>query len=224
MGIQVTDYTWVNNSKSIMSISVCFILFILLKNFVEAEETCQQEASKVCGDLVIDENWKYLTNYCFLSQHGKFEYDVSYEAKFGTINIGLYYDTVSQWNRVYGDTADLKTCEEKASVLKPQNNQIIQLTPDLNVSGCKIVNDTISGKDHIHCRGSINFNTARPRWWYFTVFDCKSTEGLQFSYKFTMTNGHYVNDDEIVCKNGGQKLQSYFLLLIGSWMFAILTF
>ena len=88
----------------------------------------------------------------------------------------------------------------------------------------KIVNETLSGKERIHCQGSRNFNTVRPRQWYFTVFDCNSTEGLQLSYKMFMTNdAQNENDDEIICKNGGQKLQSYFLLLIGSWVFAILT-
>ena len=85
---------------------------------LKAEETCPQVDMKLYGDVVIEENWKYLAKYCFLSQNGKFEYDISYEANFGTLNLGLYYGNADQWDRVYGNNSDLKTCKEKESVLK----------------------------------------------------------------------------------------------------------
>ena len=85
---------------------------------VKAEETCPQVDMKLYGDVAANENWKYLAKYCFSSQNGKFEYDISYEANFGTLNLGLYYGKSDQWDRVYGNNSDLKTCKEKISVLK----------------------------------------------------------------------------------------------------------
>lgn len=89
-----------------------WILFLLLfkSGFTEAK--------LVRGHLLSGENWKFLARFCFLSMHGKFEYDVMYDASYGVQNIDLYYDTASQWARVYGDHSDLVTCREKESVLK----------------------------------------------------------------------------------------------------------
>ena len=76
------------------------------------------QAKVVRGHLLTGENWKFLARFCFLSMHGKFEYDIIYDASYGEQNIDLYYDTKNQWSRVYGDSADLTTCSEKESVLK----------------------------------------------------------------------------------------------------------
>ena len=67
-------------------------------------------AKIVYGHLLTGENWKFLARFCFLSDHGKFTYDIRYDASYGVQNIDLYYDTESQWSRVYGDSADLTTC------------------------------------------------------------------------------------------------------------------
>ena len=75
----------------------------------------------VQGHLLTGDNWKFLARFCFLSMHGKFEYDVMYDASYGVQNIDLYYDTASQWARVYGDRSDLRSCRQKESVLKVSN-------------------------------------------------------------------------------------------------------
>ena len=67
-------------------------------------------AKTVYGHLLTGENWKFLSRFCFLSNHGKFTYDVRYPASYGVQNIDLYYDTESQWSRVYGDNAVYTTC------------------------------------------------------------------------------------------------------------------
>ncbi len=173
---------------------------LLLLLMTRVEETL---GKLVSGQLFTGENWKFLARFCFLSMHGKFEYDVMYEASYGVQNIDLYYDTTTQWPRVYGDRADLTTCKQKESVLKVENNQFINLTQKMIVSGCTLVNDTSNGIDLIHCRGSRNFNTARDRWWFVAVSNCQSAKGLQLSYKFLMTNGpkhdilhHHFSADE----------------------------
>ncbi len=72
----------------------------------------------VGGHLLSGENWRFLARFCFLSLHGRFEYDVEYEESYGVQNIDLYYDTASQWARVYGERADLTNCRQKESVLQ----------------------------------------------------------------------------------------------------------
>ena len=37
---------------------------------------------------------------------------------FATTNLDLYYDTPTQWARVYGDTANLPSCRDRESVLQ----------------------------------------------------------------------------------------------------------
>ena len=41
-----------------------------------------------------------------------------YEEEYGIQNLDLYYDSPSQWARVYGKRSDLKSCAEKESVLQ----------------------------------------------------------------------------------------------------------
>ena len=41
---------------------------------------------------------------------------------FATENLDLYYDTVTQWPRVYGDNSNLTSCKEKESVLQVMLN------------------------------------------------------------------------------------------------------
>lgn len=92
-----------------------FLIFFLLRRQEKVK------AKLVRGHIVSGENWKFLARFCFLSMHGKFEYDIIYDASYGEQNIDLYYDTKHQWARVYGDSADLTTCSEKESVLKVQD-------------------------------------------------------------------------------------------------------
>lgn len=53
----------------------------------------------------------------------KYQYEVEYEEHFGPQNIDLYYDTPEQWDRVYGENGDLKTCAEKESVLQVRKSK-----------------------------------------------------------------------------------------------------
>ncbi len=83
------------------------------------------DGKKVQGYLRSGDNWAFLSRFCFLSLHGKFQYEVIYDEKFGTQNIDLYYDDPSQWELVYGGgrngRSPLRTCEEKESVLQVEN-------------------------------------------------------------------------------------------------------
>ena len=71
------------------------------------------------------------------------------------------------------------------SCLMPQveNNQFINLTTEMRVSGCEMTNSSEGGESedikYIRCRGMRNFNTARDRWWFVAVSNCNSTRGLK---------------------------------------------
>ena len=90
------------------------------------------------GELSSEENWIFLLRFCFLSLHGVLEYDIEYPEvslannsnvstwitiqAYATQNLDLYYDTVTQWPRVYGDNSNLTSCKEKESVLQVMVN------------------------------------------------------------------------------------------------------
>ena len=141
-------------------------------------------AKVVRGTMKVGENWAFVTRFCFLSNQGRFTYEANYPVEFMTQNIDLYYDTPTQWDRVYGkggaENAPLKTCRDKESVLQVANNQFINLTDKMEVSGCHI-NYQNSSKfvDMVVCEGTRNFNTARERWWFVAISNCNSTNGLE---------------------------------------------
>ncbi len=41
------------------------------------------ESKVVFGSLRTGENWHFLARFCFLSLHGRFQYEVEYEETFG---------------------------------------------------------------------------------------------------------------------------------------------
>ncbi|XP_040566711.1 transmembrane protein 145 [Lepeophtheirus salmonis] len=155
------------------------------------------------GHLWTGDNWSFLARFCFLSLHGKFEYEIQYDMSYAVQNIDLYYDTNYQWNRVYGNTKDLDTCREKESVLQVEDNQFINLTTKMVVSGCHQVTNSNKSSVSMHCKGTRNFKTVRERWWFVAISNCNSTKGLRLSYRFLMTNGekddllhHHFSADE----------------------------
>ncbi|CAG2120020.1 unnamed protein product, partial [Medioppia subpectinata] len=141
-------------------------------------------------------NWVFLTRFCFLSQDGVFEYDVSYPKSYGPQNFLLYFDSVYQWPAVYKTS---KTCDERHKILDNDNNQIISLTnfttqiKSTHASGCgeyreKYDNNTV----WYRCTHYRKFHSYRERWWFIALDNCRSTQGLRLRYKITMTNN--VND------------------------------
>ncbi|XP_053679218.1 transmembrane protein 145-like [Anopheles nili] len=84
------------------------------------------QAKYVEGHLKTSDNWAFLARFCFLSGKGKYEYLIEYEKKLGELKLLLYYDDRTQWPAVYKTD---KTCTEKLSVLHPEDNQIVPLSP-----------------------------------------------------------------------------------------------
>ncbi|XP_053659641.1 transmembrane protein 145-like [Anopheles marshallii] len=84
------------------------------------------QAKYVEGHLKTSDNWAFLARFCFLSGKGRYEYLIEYEKKLGELKLLLYYDDRTQWPAIYKTD---KTCTEKLSVLHPEDNQIVTLSP-----------------------------------------------------------------------------------------------
>ncbi|XP_033109989.1 transmembrane protein 145-like [Anneissia japonica] len=150
------------------------------------------------GLLRTTEDWHFLARFCFVSEFGRLRYEVEYPKSFEVENILLYYDEPGQWPAVYPpDDSEKKTCLEKESVMRPENNQIINLTDSYVWSGCVSTrieeeNSPISvyGDDFkFSCKGGRSFRSVRERWWYLALSNCGSSNGLYMKYKLTLTNG-----------------------------------
>ena len=65
------------NGLSVKMSSSLLFLFSLLASEAGVE------AKVVTGDLRTGENWQFLARFCFLSVHGRFQYEVEYEETYG---------------------------------------------------------------------------------------------------------------------------------------------
>ncbi|XP_063108910.1 transmembrane protein 145 isoform X3 [Cavia porcellus] len=99
-------------------------------------------------------------------------------------NILLYFDDPSQWPAVY--KAGDKDCLAKESVIRPENNQVINLTTQYAWSGCQVVSE--EGTRYLSCSSGRSFRSVRERWWYIALSKCGG-EGLQLEYEMVLTNG-----------------------------------
>lgn len=119
------------NIKSVFTHSILNILII----FILAEGTY---GKYVEGHLKTLDDWAFLARFCFLSGHGRYEYIIEYERRYGELQLLLYYDDKSQWPAVYKSG---KTCKDKLNVLSLRDNQIVTLSsrPPHNLySGCTL--------------------------------------------------------------------------------------
>ena len=67
-------------------------------------------------DLLTHENWKFVTQWCFInskSSHGEFVYDVRYDETYAVQKILMYYG-----EQFTGENSSLTSCRQKESVLK----------------------------------------------------------------------------------------------------------
>ncbi|CAH1797966.1 unnamed protein product, partial [Owenia fusiformis] len=141
------------------------------------------------GTLTTKEDWQFLSRFCFLSEKGRLEFVFEYPKSYESIDMLLYFDDEDQWPAVYKTS---KTCQQKLAVLKPENNQVINLSLRYAWSGCAIENKTWAAtgvkQEQYVCSGGRSFRSVRERWWFIAVSNCESTKGLTIKYKLTMTN------------------------------------
>ncbi|XP_058385397.1 transmembrane protein 145 isoform X2 [Diceros bicornis minor] len=141
-------------------------------------------AKYVRGNLSSKEDWVFLTRFCFLSDYGRLDFRFRYPEAKCCQNILLYFDDLSQWPAVY--KAGDKDCLAKESVIRPENNQVINLTTQYAWSGCQVVSE--EGTRYLSCSSGRSFRSVRERWWYIALSKCGG-DGLQLEYEMVLTNG-----------------------------------
>ncbi|GAA6078346.1 transmembrane protein 145, partial [Tachysurus ichikawai] len=129
-------------------------------------------------------DWVFLTRFCFLTDFGRLDFKFRYPKSRCCQNILLYFDESSQWPAVYKRPD--KNCYQKEAVLRPENNQVINLTTRYTWSGCVAEED--DGEEILSCVGGRSFRSVRERWWYIVLSKCGGG-GLQLEYEMKLTNG-----------------------------------
>uniref|UniRef100_A0A8C6TD28 Transmembrane protein 145 n=1 Tax=Neogobius melanostomus TaxID=47308 RepID=A0A8C6TD28_9GOBI len=131
--------------------------------------------------LFVFQDWVFLTRFCFLTDFGRLDFRFRYPKSRCCQNILLYFDDTSQWPAVYKRPE--KNCYQKEAVLRPENNQVINLTTRYTWSGCMVRADEV-----LSCVGGRSFRSVRERWWYIALSKCGG-DGLQLEYEMNLTNG-----------------------------------
>nr|XP_025977007.1 transmembrane protein 145 [Dromaius novaehollandiae] len=107
-------------------------------------------------------------------------------------------------------------CLAKESVIRPENNQVINLTTAYAWSGCQVLlQDSVR---YLSCASGRSFRSVRERWWYVALSKCGG-DGLQLEYEMVLTNGksfwtRHFSADEFAA--GGVEVLSL-LLCCGYW-------
>ncbi|KAL1769440.1 transmembrane protein 145 isoform X1 [Sigmodon hispidus] len=177
----------------------------------------------VRGNLSSKEDWVFLTRFCFLSDYGRLDFRFRYPEAKCCQNILLYFDDPSQWPAVY-KTRD-KDCLAKESVIRPENNQVINLTTQYAWSGCQVVSE--DGTRYLSCSSGRSFRSVRERWWYIALSKCGG-DGLQLEYEMVLTNGksfwtrHFSADEFGILETDVTFLLIFTLIFILSCYFGYL--
>ncbi|XP_054667297.1 transmembrane protein 145 [Grus americana] len=141
-------------------------------------------AKYVRGRISTKEDWVFLTRFCFLSDYGRLDFHFRYPEAKCCENILLYFDDPSQWPAVY--KKGNKDCLAKESVIRPENNQVINLTTQYAWSGCQVLlEDSVR---YLSCASGRSFRSVRERWWYVALSKCGG-DGLELEYEMVLTNG-----------------------------------
>ncbi|KAM8735884.1 transmembrane protein 145 [Acanthopagrus schlegelii] len=138
----------------------------------------------VKGIVNTKEDWVFLTRFCFLTDFGRLDFRFRYPKSRCCQNILLYFDDSSQWPAVYKRPE--KNCYQKEAVLRPENNQVINLTTRYTWSGCVVEGD--GDEEVLSCVGGRSFRSVRERWWYIALSKCGG-DGLRLEYEMKLTNG-----------------------------------
>ncbi|XP_044291234.1 transmembrane protein 145 [Varanus komodoensis] len=177
----------------------------------------------VRGNISTKEDWVFLTRFCFLSDYGRLDFQFRYPEAKCCQNILLYFDDPSQWPSVY--KKGNKDCLMKESVIRPENNQVINLTTQYAWSGCKLV--TENSVRYLSCASGRSFRSVRERWWYVALSKCGG-DGLELEYEMILTNGksfwtrHFSADEFGILETDITFLLIFILILVISCYFGYL--
>ncbi|XP_028401841.1 transmembrane protein 145-like [Dendronephthya gigantea] len=168
------------------------------------------------GEIATDrKDWQFVARFCFRKSLAKMTFHFVYPEDYCCQNVLLYFD--NQWKRVYPQK--MMNCSEKERALVPEYNQKITLSGADVHSGCYRVKSS-GGKFNLNCGGRRSFISARARWWYIAVSNCKSSKGLRLKYNMVLTNGetfwrkHFSADEQYILETDIVFLVSFVLLSI----------
>ncbi|CAM4679842.1 unnamed protein product [Lepidochelys olivacea] len=180
-------------------------------------------AKYVTGNISTKEDWVFLTRFCFLSDYGRLDFRFRYPEAKCCENILLYFDDPSQWPAVYKQGN--KDCLMRESVIRPENNQVINLTTQYAWSGCQVLSqDSVR---YLSCASGRSFRSVRERWWYVALSKCGG-DGLQLEYEMILTNGksfwtrHFSADEFGILETDITFLLIFLLILLISCYFGYL--
>ncbi|CAM5135493.1 unnamed protein product [Natator depressus] len=180
-------------------------------------------AKYVTGNISTKEDWVFLTRFCFLSDYGRLDFRFRYPEAKCCENILLYFDDPSQWPAVYKQGN--KDCLMKESVIRPENNQVINLTTQYAWSGCQVLSqDSVR---YLSCASGRSFRSVRERWWYVALSKCGG-DGLELEYEMILTNGksfwtrHFSADEFGILETDITFLLIFLLILLISCYFGYL--
>ncbi|XP_075345496.1 transmembrane protein 145 isoform X1 [Mycteria americana] len=180
-------------------------------------------AKYVRGRISTKEDWVFLTRFCFLSDYGRLDFHFRYPEAKCCENILLYFDDPSQWPAVY--KKGNKDCLAKESVIRPENNQVINLTTQYAWSGCQVLlEDSVR---YLSCASGRSFRSVRERWWYVALSKCGG-DGLELEYEMVLTNGksfwtrHFSADEFGILETDITFLLIFILIFLVSCYFGYL--
>ncbi|XP_043358069.1 transmembrane protein 145 isoform X2 [Dermochelys coriacea] len=169
------------------------------------------------------QDWVFLTRFCFLSDYGRLDFRFRYPEAKCCENILLYFDDPSQWPAVYKQGN--KDCLMKESVIRPENNQVINLTTQYAWSGCQVLSqDSVR---YLSCASGRSFRSVRERWWYVALSKCGG-DGLELEYEMILTNGksfwtrHFSADEFGILETDITFLLIFLVILLISCYFGYL--
>ncbi|XP_074874860.1 LOW QUALITY PROTEIN: transmembrane protein 145 [Buteo buteo] len=181
-------------------------------------------AKYVRGRISTKEDWVFLTRFCFLSDYGRLDFHFRYPEAKCCENILLYFDDPSQWPAVY--KKGNKDCLAKESVIRPENNQVINLTTQYAWSGCQVLlEDSVR---YLSCASGRSFRSVRERWWYVALSKMRPGDGLELEYEMVLTNGksfwtrHFSADEFGILETDITFLLIFILIFLVSCYFGYL--
>lgn len=107
-------------------------------------------------------------------------------------------------NDLENGTEFINDVEELFPSTSRADSDDIRMRRDIGRSGTKKERGTVM----VICNNVGGFTSARERWWYIAISNCRSTKGLDVRYRFRMTNGgfgdfwheHFSADEMCECK------------------------
>ncbi len=137
------------------------------------------------GHLKTDRNWfGFLVNITIMTT-GRMTFHFQYPADKCCQNILFYLeDQMSILNA-------RMNCWQKESLLRPEDDQILRLTPRFSWSGCHMIHP--KGMSAYTCEGGRSFTSSsggeKPTTWYIAISNCASLMGLELKYRIEVV-GH----------------------------------